>query len=80
MLVLSRKAGQRIHIGDGITVEIRRIAGNRVTIALDAPKEVRILRGELEEPVREFELSIDDLPRQTLKLSRGRSVARELVG
>jgi carbon storage regulator len=55
MLVLSRKTGERIHIGDNITIEIRRVAGNRVTIALDAPREVRILRGELERAAREFE-------------------------
>ncbi len=55
MLVLSRKSGQRIQIGDDITVEIRRIAGNRVTIALEAPKSVRILRGELDDAAREFD-------------------------
>jgi carbon storage regulator len=54
MLVLSRKVGERIHVGDNIVLEIRRIAGNRVTIALDAPRDVRILRGELEGPAREF--------------------------
>jgi carbon storage regulator len=54
MLVLSRKSGERIHIGNNITIEIRRVAGNRVTIALDAPRDVRILRGELEQADREF--------------------------
>jgi carbon storage regulator CsrA len=54
MLVLSRKVGERIHVGDNITVEIRRIAGNRVTIALAAPRDVRILRGELEHAAKEF--------------------------
>ena len=54
MLVLSRKVGERIHVGDNITVEIRRIAGNRVTIALAAPRDVRILRGELERAAKEF--------------------------
>ncbi len=54
MLVLSRKVGERIHVGDNIVLEIRRIAGNRVTLALDAPREVRILRGELEGAAREF--------------------------
>jgi carbon storage regulator CsrA len=54
MLVLSRKVGERIHVGDDITVEIRRIAGNRVTIALAAPRDVRILRGELERTVKDF--------------------------
>jgi carbon storage regulator len=54
MLVLSRKVGERIHVGDNIVLEIRRIAGNRVTLALDAPRNVRILRGELDGPAREF--------------------------
>lgn len=54
MLVLSRKIGERIHIGENITIEIRRVAGNRVTLALEAPREVRILRGELEQAAREF--------------------------
>ncbi len=36
MLVLSRKVGERIHVGDNIVLEIRRIAGNRVTLALEA--------------------------------------------
>ncbi|HEX4412123.1 MAG TPA: carbon storage regulator [Lacipirellulaceae bacterium] len=55
MLVLSRKVGERIHVGDNIVLEIRRIAGNRVTLALDAPRDVRILRGELELAAKEFQ-------------------------
>jgi carbon storage regulator len=54
MLVLSRKVGERIHVGDNIILEIRRIAGNRVTLALEAPRDVRILRGELEQAARSF--------------------------
>ena len=48
MLVLSRKTGERIHIGDDIIIEVRRVAGNRVSLALEAPADVRILRGELQ--------------------------------
>mgnify|MGYP002624893230 CR=1 FL=1 len=55
MLVLSRKVGERINIGDDIMVEVRRISGNRVTLALKAPRDVRILRGELEQAAREFQ-------------------------
>lgn len=55
MLVLSRKASERIRIGDDITIQIRRIAGNRVTVAIEAPRDVRILRGELEQAVAAFE-------------------------
>ena len=54
MLVLSRKTGEAIVIGDGIKVTVTRVSGNRVTIGIDAPGDVRVLRGELvgdEEPV-----------------------------
>jgi carbon storage regulator len=47
MLILSRKVGEKIVIGDGITVVVSRVAGDRVTLGFEAPPEVRILRGEL---------------------------------
>ena len=47
MLVLSRKVGQKIIIGDNITVYVSRIAGHRVTLGLEAPSGVNIRRGEL---------------------------------
>jgi carbon storage regulator len=65
MLVLSRKTGERIHIGNNITIEVRRVAGNRVTLALDAPRDVRILRGELEKVTREFEKPEHEEPQPT---------------
>jgi carbon storage regulator len=55
MLVLSRKIGEKIHVGDDITIEVRRVAGNRVTLAVEAPRQVRILRGELREAAEEFD-------------------------
>ena len=61
MLVLSRKVGERIHIGNDVFIEVRRVAGNRVTLAVNAPKSVRILRGELMEAARAFEV-LDDCP------------------
>lgn len=47
MLVLTRKRGEEIILGDNIRLIIRKIAGNRVTIAVSAPPEVKIVRGEL---------------------------------
>ena len=47
MLVLSRKIGEKLVIGDNITVVISRVAGNRVTLGIEAPNDVRIVRGEL---------------------------------
>lgn len=59
MLVLSRKVGQEILIGDNIRITINKVSGNRVTLGVDAPEHVRILRGELEPIVTSFE---DDEP------------------
>lgn len=47
MLVLSRKVGDRVTIGNNVTVVVTRVAGNRVTLGIEAPEEVRIVRGEL---------------------------------
>jgi len=47
MLVLSRKIGEKLVIGDNITVVVSRVAGNRVTLGIEAPNDVRIVRGEL---------------------------------
>lgn len=47
MLVLSRKVGEKIVIGDNITITLVRMAGNRVSIGVDAPGEVRVIRGEI---------------------------------
>ena len=47
MLVLTRKLGEEILIGDDIKLIVSRIAGNRVTIGIKAPGDVAILRGEL---------------------------------
>ena len=55
MLVLSRKNGERIHIGDNIFIEVRRVAGSRVTLAVNAPRDLRVLRGELLEAAKSFE-------------------------
>lgn len=49
MLVLSRKEGEQLVIGDNIVLTVNRIAGNRVAIGIEAPREVPIVRGELAE-------------------------------
>ena len=47
MLVLSRKPGEKVVIGNGITITVVEVAGNRVRLGIDAPEDVRILRAEL---------------------------------
>ena len=47
MLVLSRKPGERILIGDNVTVTIVRIGPNNVRLGIDAPRDMNIVREEL---------------------------------
>ena len=47
MLILSRKLEEAIMIGDGVTVRILEIKGDRVKLGLTAPAAVSIMRGEL---------------------------------
>jgi carbon storage regulator CsrA len=47
MLVLTRKLQQQIKIGDQITVTILKVKGNTVRVGITAPREVRVVRGEL---------------------------------
>lgn len=47
MLALTRKVGERIVIGDNIVVTVVSIKGENIRIAIEAPKEVKIYRGEI---------------------------------
>ena len=47
MLVLSRKAGERISIGDQICITIVRVQGQTVRIGIDAPANLTVVREEL---------------------------------
>jgi carbon storage regulator len=47
MLVLTRRQGERIHVGDAIVVHVLEICGNKVRLGFEAPSNVRILRAEL---------------------------------
>ncbi len=47
MLVLSRKDGQAIRIGEDVIIKVSEISGGRVKLAIDAPREIPIRRTEL---------------------------------
>ncbi len=49
MLVLSRKVGERILIGEDISVTVVRIAGGAVRIGVEAPPELAVIRQELKD-------------------------------
>ncbi len=47
MLVLSRKIGEVIHIGEDIIVTVVSVDGNKVRLGIQAPRTTAVLRGEL---------------------------------
>lgn len=49
MLVLSRKIGETIRVGDDVEITVTRIGLNAVRIGIEAPDATRIVRGELVE-------------------------------
>lgn len=50
MLVLSRKPGQRIWIGDSIIITLVQVSGTIVRVGIEAPSDVKVFREELLPP------------------------------
>ena len=48
MLVLSRKESQRIRLGDDIVISVLRLGGDKVRLGIEAPRDMLVLRDELE--------------------------------
>jgi carbon storage regulator len=55
VLVVSRKVGERILIGDQITVTVIKVGSGGVRIGIQAPRELAVVREELAELVRKAE-------------------------
>ncbi len=53
MLVLTRKLGEVITIGEEVRITVVNIEGNQVKIGIDAPKHVKVHRAEIFERIRQ---------------------------
>ena len=63
MLVLTRKAGESVCIGDEIEVRIVSVRGQKVRIAIEAPREIAVRRKELQQAGDRLRLA--ETPRRT---------------
>jgi len=65
MLVLTRKSGEAIQIGDDIAITVVEIKGNQIRLGIKAPLDIPVYRRELYEKIKEenimsAKLSVDD--------------------
>lgn len=51
MLILTRRSGETIMIGDNVTVTVLSVKGNQVRIGVNAPREMRVDREEIRERI-----------------------------
>lgn len=62
MLVLSRKVGQRILIGENIAVTVVKLTSGGVRLGIEAPPELAVVREELAQALNEIDPSVLPFP------------------
>ncbi len=53
MLILTRRIGESLVIGDDVTITILAIKGNQIRVGIDAPKHVSVHRQEIQQKINE---------------------------
>ena len=61
MLVLTRKPRQTIVIGDEVVINVVEVQGDNVRLAIDAPRHVKIYRGEIYSAIQDENKTFDDM-------------------
>ena len=62
MLIITRRPGEKIMLGDEITVHVMEIVGNSVRVGIQAPRSVPVYREEIWNAVREENRAAADAP------------------
>ena len=57
MLILTRRVGETLMIGDEVTVTVLGVKGNQVRIGVNAPRDVTVHREEIYERIKQEQLS-----------------------
>jgi len=65
MLILTRRVGETLMIGDEVSVTVLGVKGNQVRIGVDAPKEVAVHREEIYARIKKEEQEVDSTPLET---------------
>ena len=52
MLILTRRVGETVMIGDDVTITVLGVKGNQVRVGINAPKHVAVHREEIYQPIK----------------------------
>ncbi|MFN0019941.1 MAG: carbon storage regulator [Pirellulaceae bacterium] len=74
MLVLTRKLQEKITIAGNITITVLRVKGQTVRIGIEAPREIRVVRGELP-----MEASAEESNDESMTVPSAKSPMREMT-
>lgn len=71
MLILTRRVGETLMIGDEVTVTVLGVKGNQVRIGVNAPRDVAVHREEIYERIKREQLSGHELPDEHFHANNG---------
>jgi carbon storage regulator len=69
MLILSRRVGESVLIGEDISITVLRVKGNQVRLGVNAPKSIAVQREEVSERIKpDVAATADQLSAETAKI------------